>query len=307
MQLGLAPKTHIPRAICFIILAAIFNALIASVAKFSFSSFTAFQMVFARNFVSLILFSLWLGFSKKEINLLSFLRPSSWKMQIIRAVFGFSSVVLFFYSLKTLDLSDATVLVNTMPVFLPFVAFLWKGIKIHHKTWWGILTAFAGILFIVQPDVSVFNKGFIFALLAGITYAISTLALRFAHFTEPSSRTLFYYFLICSIFSAVGVGIEENEIASALSARGLILLSTIGVLGLIFQLFFTLSTKYAPARFISPFYFSTVVFSVLIDRIIWNVSIDFWKIIGFVLVFIGVCLIVLLYPREITASKPGAQ
>jgi drug/metabolite transporter (DMT)-like permease len=92
-----------------------------------------------------------------------------------------------------------------------------------------------------------------------------------------------------------------------MSHQGILLLCGIGVLGLIFQLFFTLSTKYAPARLISPFYYSTVIFSVILDYLIWHVSIDTYKIIGIALVLLGVCLVVLLYPKEVTTSKPGAQ
>jgi drug/metabolite transporter (DMT)-like permease len=307
MHVGFRPETHLTRAIIFILLAASFNALLSALTKFSYSQLTAMQMVFARNLIAFILFSGWLIFSKRQSALLDFLRPSSYKMQLVRGFAGFGSICFFILSLKTIDLSDAMVLFNTMPIFIPITAYLWRGIKIHHKTWWGMIIAFIGIIFIVQPTKGILGIGTIFALLSGIAGSISTLSLRFSHYSDPSSRTLFYYFLICTILSAVALPVEHGSLANAMSHQGILLLCGIGVLGLIFQVFFTLSTKYAPARLISPFYYSTVIFSVILDYLIWHVSIDFYKIVGIALVLLGVCLVVLLYPKEVTTSKPGAQ
>lgn len=307
MHIGLKPQTHLTRAISFIVLASLFNALLAALTKYSYSQLSSMQMVFARNLIAFILFSVWLIFTKKESPLIHFLRPSSYKMQIVRGVAGFASICFFIFSLKTIDLSDAMVLFNTMPIFIPITAYLWKGIKIHHKTWWGMITAFIGVIFIVQPTSGILGIGTLFALLSGVAGSISTLSLRFSHYSDPSSRTLFHYFLICTILSAVCLPLDHGSITNALSSQGIMLLAGIGLLGLIFQVFFTLSTKYAPARLISPFYYSTVIFSVILDSLIWNVSIDKYKIIGFAFVLVGVCLVVLLYPKEVTTSKPGAQ
>ena len=307
MILGIAPKTNLKCAITYNLIAAIFNASLGALTKFSFSQLTAMQIVFARNFVALILFFCWLRFSKKESSLMEFLRPHSWGMQIVRSVAGFSSIYFFIMALKTIDLGDATVLFNTMPIFLPIVAFLWKGSKIHHKTWWGIITAFFGIMLIIRPGADFFQQGSFYGLLSGIAGSISTLSLRYSHYTDPTSRTLFYYFLICSVLSAFALPLETGSLHNAFTMQGLVLLAGIGILGLCFQVFFTLATKHAPAKLISPFYYSTVVFSVLYDRLLWHVQIDIYKIIGFVFIFIGVCLVVLLYPKEAASSKPGAQ
>lgn len=306
-MLGVAPRTNLTYAILFILIASFFTASLSALTKFAYSELTMMQMVFARNFVSLLLFFGWLSFDQRERGIFDFLKTSSMKMQLIRGVAGFSSIALFVYSLKTVDLSDASVLFNTMPIFLPIVAYLWKGSKIHHKTWWGILLAFLGILFIVRPGPDFFQQGAFIALLSGLAGAISTLSLRYSHYTEPTSRTLFYYFLICSVLGALCLPIEYGSLHNAFTGQGLLLLAGIGVLGLFFQIFFTLATKYAPAKLISPFYYSSVVFSVFYDWYLWNVQVDIYKIIGFVFVFGGVCLVVLLYPKEATSSKPGAQ
>jgi drug/metabolite transporter (DMT)-like permease len=237
------PKTEMKKAVGFIFLAALFNAAIAALAKISYSDLSAMQIIFARNFVSFGLFSLWLFFAKKQMHWPTFLRPQSVSLQITRAVAGFSSIALFVYALKTTDLSDAAALTNTMPIFLPIIAYLWKGIKIHHKTWWGIITAFVGVILVIQPGPYFLQQGSLFALLAGITSAISTLSLRFSHTADPFTRTLFYYFLICTALSAIFLLIEGAPRDRVLSSPGIFYLLGIGVLGLVFQLFFTLATK----------------------------------------------------------------
>lgn len=302
---GKVLHTHLGFAITCILLGSFFTSSLSALTKFSYSQLTMMQMIFARNFVALILFFGWLGFTQKEPSLGAFLKMGSIRLQLLRTIAGFTSICLFFYSLKTIDLSDASVLFNTMPIFVPIVAYLWKGIKIHHKTWWGIGLAFLGIILIIRPGGNFFAVGTICALLSGLTGSISTLSLRFSHYTDPSGRTLFYYFLLSSIIAGLALPFEGGSLHNMFTQEGLLLLSGIGVLGLFFQIFYTLATKYAPARLISPFYYSTVVFSVFYDWFFWNVGMDIYKIIGFVCVFAGVCLVVLLYPKE--AAKPGNQ
>jgi drug/metabolite transporter (DMT)-like permease len=300
-------RTNLAYAIPFTLLAAFFTATSSAVAKYALTLLSTVEIVFARNLVGLVLFFGYLLLAHRGGRLRDLLRPKSLKMQLLRGVSGLASLTLFYYSLQTIPLSDAVVLFFTMPIFVPLTAFLWRGTKIHHKLWWGIGTAFLGIVAILKPGGEMMQTGSLSALLSGMVGSVATLSLRYAHETEPSQRTLLYYFLITTALSGLALPFDYGNWDSVLSTQGLFFLGAIGILGLFYQIFFTLSVKYAPARLITPFYYITVVFSMFLDRWLWHTAIDLFKVAGFFLVFIGVCLVVLLYPRTPPSARPGTQ
>ncbi|MGE5196542.1 MAG: DMT family transporter [Anaerolineae bacterium] len=197
------PPVKLFIAIPCILLAALLNALMGASVKASSAHVSTEMIVLWRNLVSLVLLFPWICFSSPEKPLHEKLMTRQWGMQLIRSLSGLVSVFLYFYSLRYLSLSDATLLFNTMPIFVPITAYLWKKHPIPHRLWWGIGLAFAGVAFVIGPSTQVFQLASLLAIGSGMAGSVATFALRLAHYTEPSSRTLFYYFFISTIVTAV--------------------------------------------------------------------------------------------------------
>lgn len=302
MPSGTHLKIQLGRAIWISLVASFFYASMLAFTKYSTASFSTIELVFYRSLISLMIVCIWV-FARHTSQSLGHLKTKELKVQLTRSITGLAAIFLFFFALRTISLSEGTVLVNTIPIFVPITAFLWKGIKINHRLWPGILIAFLGIIIILRPQTNHLEIGLLLGLLGGVMGSISTIALRTSHYTEPVSRTLFYYFLFSSAISLVLLLFQRPGFHYLLDPKLLFLLLSIGVTGFVYQLFLSLSLKYAPARLVTPFFYASVVFGIFFDHILWGEAVHLWQMLGIVLVFIGVCLLVLLYPKENVGAK----
>jgi len=292
------PKTKLSVAIPAVICASIFMALMGGAVKIASLSLSAEMMIFWRNLVSLILFLPWLQFAPPHQPIVKKLKTKEWKLHILRGVTSFLAVYLFFYSLKFLNLTTATLLFNTTPIFIPVISFIWMRIAIHHRLWWALGTGFFGILLVLDPGFEIFNPAAFLALLSGIFVAISLVSLRLAHYSEPAYRTLFYLFLICLICPGLISLFTFQTSWETIHFHDFKMLIVIGILGFLYQICMNVTSKNAPMRLISPFFYLTVIFSMVLDKLIWKTSLSMPTLFGFIFIVLGAILQLVLYPKD---------
>lgn len=298
MQAKLKSRVHL--AIFSVTIASFINALIGALVKYYSEGLTIENMTFWRNIVCLILILPWMFLTPPRHFLLlgEKLKPKKLSIQLIRSLSGLAAIYFFFISLQYLSLANATLLANTIPIFIPITAYIWKKIPIIHRLWWGIGIAFLGIVVIIHPGFGEFHPAIFVGLSGSICGSIAVFALRQSHYSDPPVRTLFYFFLIASIVAGL---ITLPRFATNwlhLTSREALVLLSLGCLALLYQLFFTFATKWAPVRLTSSFMYLSVVFSMLLQWLVWDQPVPLSSMIGFILVFTGALTVVYLYPKE---------
>jgi drug/metabolite transporter (DMT)-like permease len=271
---------------------ALMSAFVKEIGKNSSTS----AIIFWRNFLSLLFLMPWLFVQKKSLR--EQLKTKEYKFLAVRGVSNFIASSLYFYSLKFLPLSNATLLFNTMPLFVPLVSYFWQRVVIIKKLWWGLGLAFLGIAIALDPRVGLFQPATLLALAAAIFGAIGLLSLRLGHYTETHSRLMFYLFasntllgLVFSLFS-----FEKNWLT--LDKETFIDLIFVGVFGFLYQIAVTLGSRFVPVRLGGVFIFFSVIFSFFIDHFVWKTDIALSTYIGCALVIFGSILKVILYPKD---------
>lgn len=297
------PESKIGLAIGLMIIAAFFNALMAATAKFATGVTSTDMMLFWRNLICWFLLFPWLLWGKPHYPLARKLHTTEWKMHFIRGLCGLGSVFLYFYSLKSLTLTDATLLFNTMPIFVPIVGYLWKGFRIPHQIWAGFIIAFLGVMLVMKPTSQIFQWASLLALGSGIIGAVATMAIRLSHYTEPTYRTLFYYFTLAGLITGIYSLFNFSANWGHLDTHEILLLLLIGLFGMGYQVFLTLAAKYGPVRLTSSFIYLSVVFSMFLDYYLWNEELTWVHMTGFILITSGACLVAWLYPRETITNR----
>jgi drug/metabolite transporter (DMT)-like permease len=76
---------------------------------------------------------------------------------LLRAVAGSSSFLLFMTAVKSIDLVNATVLLITMPILIPLIAWVVMHQHIQRGLWFAIAIGFAGLLVVVRPSTTTIN------------------------------------------------------------------------------------------------------------------------------------------------------
>ncbi|MBX7066306.1 MAG: DMT family transporter [Parachlamydiales bacterium] len=296
MDLNNRPERQTAKGISFFILASLFMALMGAAAKELSTHQTVEATIFWRNFIGLLLLFPWLLIQKEPLK--KQLHTKQIKMHCIRGVTNYLTIFLYFLSLSYLPLSNATLLFNTIPIFIPIIAYFWQGIVIHKQLWWGLGVAFLGILIALDPRAGFFQPASILALLSGVTGAITLVSLRLGHYSETSPRLMFYLFSInmllaffCSLFSF-------QKSWMALTGNDIFWLVLVGIYGFFYQVASTFGAKFVPMRLGAVFIFFSVIFSFLFDHWIWKTELPLSVYLGCALIIIGAILKVVFYPKD---------
>lgn len=283
-------EQHVGRGVFFAILAALSFTLMSLFGKIIGDLASTDTIIFFRFFISLILLTPWIVKDPKAV--LHIAKP----MTIIsRSLFTLLAFVCFFYALKFIPLSNALLLNNSFPLFVPIAVWLMAGHRTSYKVWSGIVLGFIGIALVLQPGSGFFQFASVIGLASGILAAIAIVIIRRLTKIAPVTQILFYNFLICSILTALFLPLGWQSF----DRRTFLFLIAVGVFGAAYQLFSTLSYAKAPVRITSPLLFLCIPFGVIADWLFWHKIPDLFALIGMACVIAGGVITIYFGQKEI--------
>ncbi|SFD13876.1 DMT family transporter [Clostridium uliginosum] len=264
------------KGIIYIILSAFGFAMMSAFVKLS-GNLPSFEKAFFRNLVSTIVAFL-LIVKHKEI---FFGKRENQKKLILRSLFGTLGIVLNYYTIDILVLSDANMLNKLSPFFVIIFSALFLSEKINMKQIIALGIAFFGALFIIKPS---FNLAIIPSLagVGGAIFAAAAYTCVRALSGKEKHYTIVFYF---SLFSTVVLFPFMMISYKAMSLIQFIYLILAGVFASVGQFGITLAYNYAPAKEISIFDYSNILFSAIISLFIFGELPDYLSFIGYVIIF----------------------
>lgn len=269
-------KSNLILGAIYVILCYLCLALFSACAKVASESVSAFTVLFFQNSFCFLL--------NLPSALHKGLRTQHPYLHLIRDVFGFASYFLFVLSVKYIPLANAVLLSNSAPLWIPFIIWIWFKKKVPFYLWGSIILGFVGLLFILKPDLKIFDVASLLALVSGILIGVAMVAIGRLTYTEPAPRVLFYYFLLGLIISLPGF---IKDFSAAFHLPVLYFLICAALLFYLVQFFITRGFRYGKTSTLSPLAYTVVLFSAILDRLFWHKVPDFWSLIGMVLVIAG--------------------
>lgn len=156
------------------------------------------QIVVMRHVWSIILILLWSSWLARGIPQFHSKRMSG---HFWRATFGICAMEMWFYSISIMNVTLATALSFTTPIFSTILAIIFLGEKAGIRRWSAIIIGFIGMLIILRPDVSgVSNAGWI-VIGASILMACSGVMVKGLTSSESPETIVFYMSLFMLIWS----------------------------------------------------------------------------------------------------------
>jgi len=282
---------HIKLGIFYGVISALSFAVMSVLVKEIGQELPTSMLVFFRFAISFILLLPWIitdpHFTLKVI------QPFRYFIRILASLSALSCI---FYALKFMPLTDALLLTNTAPLFVPIIVWLLVGAKIPKKASLGVILGFLGVGIILQPDKAIFSMPALLALAGGFLSGFAIVQMRLISKTSTVKQMLFYYFLVSTLVTGVIVVLQWQTPATI---KIWLMLLGIGILGTLYQVFATLSYAAAPVRLMSPLIFLIVVFGSLFDWLLWGHIPTFITIIGALFVIMGVIITVYFGQKEI--------
>lgn len=211
---------------------------------------------------------------------------------LLRCVFGTAGLLLNFYAIDRLSLADSNMLNKLSPFFaIIFSRFLLKE-RVRPVQALAVAGAFAGALLIIKPtgtNMALLPAigGFIGGMSAGAAYT----CLRKATGGGVDSRIV----VLC--FSCFSCLVTIPFIAADFvmpTARQLVFLLLCGCCGAGGQFAITAAYTFAPAREISVYDYTQVIFSAVLGFFLFDQLPDVWSFFGYALI-IGMAVVNFVY------------
>lgn len=221
------------------------------------------EIAFYRNLIGCIPFLVTIFvFGRREILVLK-ARPS---MVGLRAVLGTFSLVLTFTAFSLMPMADATTLLFTSSLFIPFLALFILKESVGAWRWSAVVFGFIGVLVMIRPGGEANSLGIAVALLAALIQAIMAILLRYLGRYESPETISFYFLVIGTVLTALPLPF----IAVSPTLREMPLLFGVGLSGAAAQWLLSTAFKHARAASVTVFNYSSIIWSTLFGWLIWN-------------------------------------
>lgn len=127
------------------LIGALFSAINGALAKILTEDLSALEMVFYRNLIGMMIILFTLKHTPPKLS------GGKFHMLFMRGFFGFSAMILFFYTITVIPLGEAITLNKTSPLFVTILAYYLLGEKLNKTTIFALLIGFLGVILIVKP------------------------------------------------------------------------------------------------------------------------------------------------------------
>ena len=265
------------KGIIYILTAAFGFSLMSLFVKLA-GDLPAMQKAFFRNLVAMIFVFIMMLREK-----VGFIPPKEHIPDLLgRSFFGTLGLICNFYALGTLNLSDA----NMLNKLSPFFAIIFSVFLLREKPKLvqiiGVTVAFVGSLFIIKPgfenpQVLPAVAGLAGGMGAGIAYTF----VRRLGKKQENSRRIIFFFSAFSCLLCLPFLIIQYKHMSLLQLVYLILAGTFACVG---QLGITKAYICAPAREISVYDYTQVIFAAALGFLVFGDIPDLLSVVGYVLI-----------------------
>ena len=248
--------------VVYIVIAAFFFALMSLFVKLS-GNLPVFQKSFFRNIVALFFALIILVRKKPDIHI----NKGDFLGLVLRATFGTIGVLCNFYAVDHLLLADATILNKLSPFFAVIMGALILKEKIKPFQIITISCALLGALFVIKPGSGIIAMPALIGLLGGLGAGSAYTMVRWLGKRGVSGPFVVFFF---SAFSCLVLAPFTFINYVPMTSSQLICLILAGTSAAIAQFAITNAYFYAPAREISVFDYSQILFSALLGFFIFH-------------------------------------
>jgi len=213
-----------------------------------------------------------------------------------RCLSGLIALVAIFIALRNLPLATVVSITFAAPIFTTiFSIFLLKE-KVGLYRWLAVLVGFVGIIVITEPGFSSLNLYYIYPIIFCLGLSYVAIAIRKLSTTEPVWLISFFFSFSIAILGLLSL-FQGWVMPNFLD---LFLLSMVGILGGLANLWLSQSYKYSEVSLVTPLKYLALVFAIIFGYFIWSEVPTLKTLIGALLVILSSFII---FRREMILKK----
>lgn len=270
-------STNLKLGIIFMIISTLGFSFMQIFVKLTSGKFTLMQQVFMRNFVMLIICTVYILVKGSSF----FGNKRNRKLLCMRSAFGYAGTIFNFYAINNMVVADAGILQRTSPIFVVLIAcFIFKE-KFTLERFLTLTFSFIGAIFVVRPQFDSRLFPSIVAMTSALSASIAYMCVSRIGKTERTETIIFIFSLFSTVCSFPFI--FKDFVMPDLKI--FIYLILIGVASSVGQFGLTISYQYANASDVSIFNYLGIVFVVILGKLILNESVSIYSLIGIILIF----------------------
>ncbi len=249
------------------------------------------QKSFFRNLIAMIFAFMILMRSGEKLSY----RKKDLPMLLMRSIFGTIGILCNFYAVDHLLVSDASMLNKLSPFFVIIFSALFLKEKANIVQKISVVIAFIGALFVIKPSMDVFKNinsliGVMGGLGAGVAY---TCVRQLGKQGVKGARVVFFFSSFSCLVLVPYLLVDYHP----MTMQQLLCLIGAGLMAAGGQFSITAAYNFAPAKEISVFDYTQVVFAAILGFFFLGQIPDLYSVIGYVII-IGVAVWSFLRQRE---------
>lgn len=281
------------KGILFIISAAFFFALMNLFVKLS-GDVPSIQKSFFRNLVALLFASIILLRSEEKFSF----QKKNLPHLIARSVFGTIGILCNFYAVSHMLLPDASMLNKLSPFFAIIMSYLYLKEKVTPIQFGSVVLAFLGAMCIIKPGLSAFSQTVpsLIGLLGGICAGTAYTMVRKLSLNGERGPFIVFFF---STFSCLVCLPYLIFFYHPMSLYQLLMLLCAGFAASIGQFSITAAYANAPAKELSIYDYSQIVFAAIMEFLFFRQTPDALSFLGYFIIC-GTSLFMFFYNRKRT-------
>lgn len=264
------------QGIMYILLAGFFFALMTFFVRLA-GDLPTMQKAFFRNAVAAVFAIVLLSRNEEKFHI----QKGSWPSLLLRSICGTAGLICNFYAIDKMNIADANILNKLSPFFAIVFSYLILKEKANKIEWTAVIVAFAGALFVVKPS---FQVEFVYALIgvlgglgAGAAY---TFVRKLGQQGERGTVIVMFFSLFSSLVTLPFFVAQYQP----MKPIQLICLLAAGFSAMGGQLSITAAYTKAPAKEISVFDYTQVLFAALLGFVFLGQIPDVLSLVGYLII-----------------------
>ena len=256
-----------------------------SLAKFLGSVMPVTQAVWGRFFFHFIAMLIYFLIFKPKLNL-----TKNFKIQILRSLLMVTATFFMFNSLQRFDLVDIYVVFFSAPLIVAILSAYFLKDVLSVKGFLLMLLSFGSIVYSLGPSMKVLSPELIFPLVPPLCWALYQFFTKLISGNNDPFAAVFYTAIIGTIVSSVYISFNWVPLEKNIYWIPLIIM---GIAGFVSHFILIYAIQLSNLSFVTNFQYSQLLWSTIINFLIFGVTFDLNKIFG----VIGIIVFGILFIR----------
>ena len=249
-----------------------------STAKYLGSVMPVTQAVWGRFFFHFIAICIYFVIFKPKLNL-----KKNFKIQIIRSVLMVTATLFMFNALQRFDLVDIYVVFFSAPLIVSLLSAYFLKDILSFKGVVLMLLSFGSIIYSLGPSMKILSLELIFPIVPPLCWALYQFFTKLISSNNEPFTAVFYTSILGALIFTIYISFNWVPIENYFYWIGLIL---IGIFGFLSHILIIYAIQLSNLSFVTNFQYSQLVWSTVINFLIFGIPIDLSKFIGVIAIIV---------------------